>query len=92
MIFSKEVQDEIRDIFKDDVDFMNRLLEGDEDSISSLAVNNMISPEDVVDAYKENNIEKIYKDAIFKLRKKKLYFKMIEEYAKLDTLNVQKNN
>lgn len=92
MIFSNEVQDEIREIFKEDVDFMNRLLEGDKDSISSLAVNNMISPEDVVDAYKENNIEKIYKDAIFKLRKKKLYFKMIEEYARVDTLNVQKNN
>ena len=78
MKLSNEVKDEIEDLFKDNLDYTIRLLSGDVEAIQELSFDSSISPAEVIYAYEKNKIDELYQEAKFKLRKRKLYFQIVD--------------
>lgn len=84
MGFPKDTEKEIKDLFKDDQELVDRLLAVDTSVISTLASNNYISAYDVKKAFesgKKKDLDALYKEAVYKVRRNNLYFKLLSEYT-----------
>lgn len=79
-MFQDKIQKEILSLFSDDKEYAKKLLEGNDDAIRNLVLNNEILPSEVIEAYESNNIKELYDKAKLIDRKQKLYFKIIDEY------------
>lgn len=88
MDFSKEIQDTIMNLFKDEEQKMKQLLIGDYDAIRSLSIDNNIEYKEVIEALEPENEEK-KKELLKKAKKRKLYFDMLDE---IQMLSVSKSN
>ena len=85
MNFSKEIQEEINIVFKNDEERRTKLLMGDLDTIRGVAIEAQkgMVPEYIVDAYESNDSktkEELYKQAKRLVRLKKLYKDLCLEY------------
>ena len=80
MKFTGNIYEEIFDLFRDDSAFAQKLLNYDVKAMQELGLNNTISPEEFISFYESGKIDELYKIAVFKLRKTKLYHNLINEY------------
>ena len=79
---TKELINMIMDLYKDEIDFANKLISLDPVAIGKMAKDNVFfSPEEIVRAYENNEIEELYKDAKERIVKQKVYFELLNIYS-----------
>lgn len=82
MIYTDKIIREINELFKDDIKTKEKLLNYDVKAIHELALRNDIDPLEVINSIKNakslDDLDVLYKNALFKYRKKKLYFEIVE--------------
>ncbi len=74
---------EIEKYFTGDTDLKNKLLSGDAEAIKKVGIKSKIgvSPEDIVKAYEQKDMEAIYKRAKKIMKLKEIYEKLCKEYT-----------
>lgn len=77
MEITKEIKEEIENLYKDDPDYAIKLLSCDAQAIQDLSFDNNITPDEVIYAYEKNKVDELYEEAKFRQRRKELYFKLI---------------
>lgn len=78
MDFSKELQKEIKNLFRNDKEMLAKLLLCDYDAIRSLIIDNNISHTEILEALDPENETK-KKKLLKKAKKIKLYFDILDE-------------
>ena len=82
-MFSKETKEIINSLFKDDIEFRDRLLNADVSAIQELGLmNNSINPRFVINAFETNELQKLLDEAKSMEARHSLYHLMVEEYSK----------
>lgn len=82
-MFSKETKEIINSLFKDDIEFRDRLLNADVSAIQELGLmNNSINPRFVINAFETNELQKLLDEAKSMEARQSLYHLMVEEYSK----------
>lgn len=80
---TKELANMVMSLYKDDLEFANKLINLDPTAIVKIAKDNRpFPPEEIVRAYENNEIEALYHNAKIRLTKQKVYFELLDLYSR----------
>ena len=82
----KELQEQIENLFKNNEDIKEKLLNGDTATIQQIGLfsRNAIKPSEIIDAYENNSVDTLYKKAKHLVKMQELYCEMCNWICMVD--------